>query len=138
MPVWKPALIPVFEKKISTWKSIKTRNVWGLATMWFKSNWPCFIKSASLHKIHFFSFRFINSVIVGVNKEKESLIPLKFITASDFKMPIKSWFHFELSAVNSQTSVLYMIIPYFVKSNEIKIVHVEKYYTCKIFGIWNS
>lgn len=86
------------------------------------------------------SFLFIQiySVIVGVNKEKESLIPLKFITASDFKMPIKSWFHFELSAVNSQTSVLYMIIPYFVKSNEIQIVHVEKNYACTIFGIGNS
>lgn len=71
-------------------------------------------------------------------QEKESLIPLKFITASDFKMPIKSWFHFELSAVNSQTSVLYVIIPYFVKSNEIQIVHVEKNYACKIFGIGNS
>lgn len=86
------------------------------------------------------SFLFIQiySVIVGVNKEKESLIPLKFITASHFKMPIKSWLDVELSAVNSQTSVLYMIIPYFVKSNEIKIVHVEKNYACKIFGIGNS
>lgn len=83
------------------------------------------------------SFLFIQiySVIVGVNKEKESLIPLKFITASDFKMPIKSWFHFELSAVNSQTSVLYMIIPYFVKSNEIQIVRVEK--KLCMYNIWN-
>lgn len=86
------------------------------------------------------SFLFIQiySVIAGVNKEKESLIPLKFITASDFKMPIKSWLDVELSAVNSQTSVLYVFIPYFVKSNEIKIVHVEKNYACKIFGIGNS
>lgn len=86
------------------------------------------------------SFLFIQiySVIVGVNKEKESLIPLKFITASHFKMPIKSWLHFELSAVNSQPSVLYVIIPYFVKSNEIEIVHVEKNCACKIFGIGNS
>lgn len=83
------------------------------------------------------SFLFIQiySVIVGVNKEKESLIPLKFITASDFKMPIKSWFHFELSAVNSQTSVLYVIIPYFVKSNEIQIVRVEK--KLCMYNIWN-
>lgn len=83
------------------------------------------------------SFLFIQIyfVIVGVNKEKESLIPLKFITASDFKGPIKSWFHFELSAVNSQTSVLYVFIPYFVKSNEIKIVHVEK--KLCMYNIWN-
>lgn len=83
------------------------------------------------------SFLFIQiySVIVGVNKEKESLIPLKFITASDFKMSIKSWLHFELSAVNSQTSVLYMIIPYFVKSNEIQIVRVEK--KLCMYNIWN-
>lgn len=52
-------------------------------------------------------------------------------------MPIKSWLDVELSAVNSQTSVLYMIIPYFVKSNKIQIVHVEKNYACKIFGIGN-
>lgn len=83
------------------------------------------------------SFLFIQiySVIVGVNKEKESLIPLKFITASDFKMPIKSWLDVELSAVNSQTSVLYMIIPYFVKSNEIQIVRVEK--KLCMYNIWN-
>lgn len=83
------------------------------------------------------SFLFIQiySVIVRVNKEKESLIPLKFITASHFKMPIKSWFHFELSAVNSQTSVLYMFLPYFVKSNEIQIVRVEK--KLCMYNIWN-
>lgn len=137
MPVWKPALIPVFENFFSTWKSIKTRNVWGLATMWFKSNWPCFIKSASLHKIHFFSFRFILSLLESTRRKNHWFL-WNFVTASDFKMPIKSWFDFELSAVNSQTSVLYMIIPYFVKSNEIQIVHVEKNYACKIFGIGNS
>ena len=47
MPVWKAPLIPVFEN--STWKSIKTRNVWRLATMWFNSNWPCFIWKSTLH-----------------------------------------------------------------------------------------
>lgn len=51
-----------------------------------------------------------------------------------YKVLVSFWIVCQ-SAFNSQTSVLYVIIPYFVKSNEIQIVRVEK--KLCMYNIWN-